>query len=343
VWAATGPVAVDRDSWVLLGWELAARGLRWSGVTLDGGAAMLGACAVLDPALSPQRDVWHVLHTCATVQARLDRAVATVRGQAGPVARRAARLARGLRPRGEADPAAHAARLAIAERAAAGLRYLSGELRALLEVAVLVGGQLRDAAARQADLAALTALLAELRADTPADLATHLGHAQATLLAALPGLLTFVPALERIEQQVRGRLTPEALALVAWAWQRRAILGPDHAALLAGLPPAWRPAAALLLAAWDQTVRASSLVEVWHSVLRPHLAVHRTLSPGLLALLAVWHNHRRAARGPHQGTSPLARAGLDAPPDWLVALGYPPHADAPAPAPRLAQPLPRAA
>jgi len=74
-------------------------------------------------------------------------------------------------------------------------------------------------------------------------------------------------------------------------------------------------------------VCASSPVETWHSVLRPHLAVHRTLSPGLLALLAVAYNHRVAERGVHVRTSPLQRSGIaDAPADWLRALGYPPAA-----------------
>jgi len=72
-------------------------------------------------------------------------------------------------------------------------------------------------------------------------------------------------------------------------------------------------------------VRASSAVENWHSILRPHLAVHRTLSAGMLAVLAVWHNHRVFSRGVHQGQSPLHLSGMtEAPTDWLVALGYPP-------------------
>ena len=110
-------------------------------------------------------------------------------------------------------------------------------------------------------------------------------------------------------------------------FRSRTILGPTPAALLAQLPEPWRVAAATLLQAWDTTVRASSAVENWHSLLRPHLAVHRTLAPGLLALLALWHNHRVFARGAHAGHSPLHLSGLtDAPTDWLVALGYPPAA-----------------
>ncbi|MBI2939596.1 MAG: hypothetical protein HYY04_04090 [Chloroflexi bacterium] len=115
------------------------------------------------------------------------------------------------------------------------------------------------------------------------------------------------------------------MALVAWAWQRRVILGPTVDDLLAQLPAGWRSAAQAVMAAWEGTIGASSAIENWHSILRPHLAVHRTLSPGLLALLAVWHNHRVFRRGVHAGQSPLHLSGLTDPPtDRLVGLGYPP-------------------
>jgi hypothetical protein len=92
------------------------------------------------------------------------------------------------------------------------------------------------------------------------------------------------------------------------------------------VPAEWQPVAAPLLASWEATVRASSAVENWHSVLRPYLAVHRSLSSGMVVLLAVWHNHRIAERGLHCGQSPLMRSGMTpASPDWLIALGYPPH------------------
>ena len=66
--------------------------------------------------------------------------------------------------------------------------------------------------------------------------------------------------------------------------------------LAADFPPAWQPTVLTLLTAWDQAARASSAVENWHSILRPHLAVHRALSADLLAILALWHNHRVAPR-----------------------------------------------
>jgi hypothetical protein len=57
--------------------------------------------------------------------------------------------------------------------------------------------------------------------------------------------------------------------------------------------------------------------------MRPHLATHRHLTVGMLALLMVWHNHRVFPRGVHQGHSPLELSGMaEAGTDWLEALGY---------------------
>jgi hypothetical protein len=328
VWAAVGPVGVDKESWTLLFWDLTARGLRWGVRAGDGGAALAGACGAGTPDQPCQRDVWHMLHVCSKVQGRLDEAVTHQAARVATAQRQAAVLAagghlRGFAAQAPADLGARTAALAQVQQVAASLRYLSAELRTLLEVVVLGGGRLYTADQRQADLDALLALLAELQQTAPTPLAGHLAGLYTSLGTALPGLLAFVPPLERIHQQAATQLGPDGLALVAWAWQRRALLGPDAAHLLAALPPAWRPAAALLLHAWDQTTRASSLAETWHSVLRPHLAVHRTLSPGRLALLVVFHNHRVAPRGLHKDTSPLSRSGITAPADWLVSLGYP--------------------
>ena len=134
----------------------------------------------------------------------------------------------------------------------------------------------------------------------------HLRSLHRTLTRALPAAVTFVAGVERVEQELRGILGEGGLALIAWAWQRRGILGPSAEELVAGLPEAWRQAARVLMATWDGAARASSAVEGWHSIVRPHLAVHRRLSAGLLALLAVWHNHRVFTRGTHQGASPFS-------------------------------------
>jgi hypothetical protein len=186
-------------------------------------------------------------------------------------------------------------------------------------------GRLLDAATRRDEVATVLALLAELAETAPAGSRPEVARLHRHIAAALPGLLAFVAPLDRVQQDVASVLGADAVALVGWAWQRRAYLGPHPDELVAQFPVAWQAAARLLLTAWAAAVRASSPVENWHSLLRPHLAVHRSLAPGLLALLVVWHNHRVFTRGAHRGFSPLHLSGLtDAPTDWLVALGYPP-------------------
>lgn len=182
-----------------------------------------------------------------------------------------------------------------------------------------------DAATRRQELDAVLGVLAEVAAAAlPAQQGEVQGvHRQVT--QALPGLVAVTDPLDGVQQDLAAVLGADGLALVGWAWPRRAILGPTIDDLVAGLAPAWRPAVRVLLTAWARAVRASSAAETWHSLLRPHLAVHRTVSNGLLALLAVWHNHRVFQRGSRRGQSPLHLSGLrDAPTDWLVALGYPP-------------------
>ena len=295
------------------------------------------ALRTVDPDGRAQRDVWPVLHQCGQVQGRLDRRVADLEGRVAVVARQAARVAAGQRPRGRhacVDGGAHATALAQARRTADDLRYLTTELHTLLEVVVCGCGDILDSAGRPQEADTLLTLRAQARADAPEDTRREVDRLHTTLERALPGLLTFAAPLDGVQQEARARLGRAALTTLAWAWSRRAILGPRPAEVLALLPETWRPVAARLFGAWEATVRASSAVENGHRVLRPHLAVHRTLPPGLLALLTVWHNHQVSPRGLHQGQSPLPRSGLpDAPTAWLTALGYPPNADsAPPPA-----------
>lgn len=343
VWAAEGPLPVDADTWTLVLWEAQARGLHWHATVSDGAPAIQQACATVDPDGQHGRDVWHLLHTCSQIQGRVERVVTTLEAQAVTAHRYAERVAAGERPRGRQPLAldgTHAGQLTTARQTAEALRYLTGELRALLEVVVLRPTGVVAAPTRWAELDTLLGLLAEVRDGAAPGQQTHVRTLHTTLTRALPAALAFVPSVERVQQELHGVVGEAGLALVAWAWQRRGILGPRTEEVVAGLPEAWRQAARVLVATWDGAARASSAVEGWHSIVRPHLAVHRTLSAGLLAVLAVWHNHRVFTRGSHRGTSPLQLSGMvEAPSDWLVALGYPPatHAPRPATAPAASQ------
>ena len=332
VWAAEGPLPVDADTGTLVLWEAQARGLRWHATVSDGAPAMQQACRVVDPNGQHGRDVWHLLQTCSQIQGRVDRVMSALETQAATAQRYAERVVAGERPRGRqpvALDAAHAMHLACARRSAQALKYLTGELHSLLEVVVLRPSGVLNAVTRQSELDTLLSLLGEVRDGAVPAQREHLRSLHGTLTRALPQALAFVAGMERVQQELHGVVGKAGLALIGWAWQRRSILGPSTEEVVAGLPLAWQQAARVLMATWDGAARASSAVEGWHSIVRPHLAVHRSLSAGLLAVLAVWHNHRVFTRGTHRGASPLQMSGMaEAPSDWLVALGYPSAAHA---------------
>jgi len=328
VWAAEGPLAVDAESWTLLLWLAQDRGLRWHATVSDGGDALRAACQTVDPDGRHQRDVWHLFHFWNQIQRRVTRRLTLVQAQTATVARQAARIAAGQKPRGghpRTDLAAHQADVAQVQQTDADLRALGQELQHVLAVVVLDRGGVQDRARRQQDLAALVDLVADVHTHACAPLQAEIGRLHTQLRLAQTAVLTFVARLDQVQQDMAVVLGKDGLALLAWAWQRRGVLEMDGAQLVAALPPHWQAAARVMVHAWETAGRASSAVENWHSILRPHLAVHRSLSPGMLALLAVWHNHRLFRRGVHKGTSPMQLSGMvDAPTDWLVALGYPP-------------------
>ena len=87
VWASTSPVAVDGESWTLLLWELEEQGLHCHTTVSDGGRAIGEAVNTVRPKQPHQRDVWHILHSCQHVQARLDRVVERLKAQSAVVVR----------------------------------------------------------------------------------------------------------------------------------------------------------------------------------------------------------------------------------------------------------------
>jgi hypothetical protein len=297
---------------------------------LDGGSAMHAACQHVTPTLPLQHDQWHVLHACAQRHARMKRQLATLLEGTAVVERQAARVAAGEKPKGRApqtDVAAHAAQVVAATRVVEQVAYLLQEVHRLLEVVVLDHQGLVDGLRRQGELETAVALLAEVAATSPAPFHVEAQRVQTMLREALPTLVQFVGPVMRVQQDLTAVLAPARQALLGWAWLRRKALGWSERDVVAAVPAAWQAGARVLLATWEAANRdrVSSAVERWHSILRPHLAVHRTLSSGRLALLAVWHNHRVFRRGKHKGKSPLHLSGMvDAPTDWLVALGYPP-------------------
>lgn len=326
VWATVPPVEVDGESWTLLLWYLREQGIEAKGTVSDGGRAIAEAVTQVYGPTHHQRDIWHLLHLASQVQARLDRAVSMEQERLPAIERNTERAAAGKATKGRPSGvtlAQQQARIAQMQYVAQSVDYLSQHMRRMVEVLVVHQGRLLRSQERQGEIEAVLDLLDEL-----APLATTAMQKQIQMLSkhlrlALQQTLLFARELDARHLHAVRCLGSEAVALLAWAWRRRAVLGPNSTHLLEGIPFAWREEAALLLAAWDQAVRASSVVENWHSIVRPHLAVHRTLSAGFLALLAVWHNHRIAPRGLHEDLSPLQRTGIaSSDHTWLAALGY---------------------
>jgi hypothetical protein len=335
VWASLPPAAVEGESWMIVLWDLQAQGVRYQTTVSDGGHAIHEALKHLNQLGDHQRDVWHVLTQGAKVQARLEALICQQEERLRIISRYEQRQAQAERITGRPPKTTAQEQRAMLKQLMhvwEALAYLLSELQRLLQVVVLqsdAGAGLLPLGGRQQELQTLIHLLAELATHAPASLQADIGGLARLLDLALPSLLRFAEQLQATESNAIHTLGVQAVHLIGWAWQRRGILGPDLGTLLQGFAPAWRPVAQLLMQSWDQAVRASSVVENWHSILRPHLAVHRTLSAGMLALLALWHNHRIAPRGPHEGLSPLQRSQAQADPlrhDWLTALGYLPGA-----------------
>ena len=122
-------------------------------------------------------------------------------------------------------------------------------------------------------------------------------------------------------------------ALLAWAWRHRYALGLTTAAAIAvAFPLEQQDGVRAMWAALDGLQRGSRLGEGSNSRRRPHLVIHRGANQGLLDLLACYLHHRVFTRGRRAGQRPLHLAGLPAPDDWLVVLGFAlKHPPSPAP------------
>jgi len=332
VWATLPTVAVDGESWTLALWYLHEQGVACTGTVSDGGRAIADALRITKALSTHQRDVWHVEHLASQVQARLERRMQEEE-ERGRLIERQEQQRANTGKKAVGRPAKTTASeqeqlLSQLRRMLEGVEYLFAQLRQLLEIVVLTQEsqpRLLDSASRQGEVETVLDLLEEVGQSAPAALRKEVQRVSKQVRLALPALLHFAQQMEARQQEAIAQLGEQAVGLIGWAWQRRAILGEQPKQLLEAMDPAWREQATGLLDVWSRAVRASSAVENWHSIVRPHLAVHRSLSAGMLALLAVWHNHRVAPRGVHQGQSPLQRSGkIKQTTDWLVALGYPP-------------------
>jgi hypothetical protein len=219
---------------------------------------------------------------------------------------------------------AHAKDVQQMEYVASSLHYLTCELQRLLGIVVLKDQEILGSKERQEELDTLLDLLSEVSEITPKSLKEEVKKLVRHVQLARVGLVAFCPQLDAIQEQACHQLGEAAVHLIGWAWLRRAILGPKTDKLVADFPPRLATDGSRTL--WGLG-SSGSIQQCGGELAQYPSSIHRCpslLSADLLAILAVWHNHRVAPRGLHQGQSPLMRAGLaKAPTDWLIALGYP--------------------
>lgn len=312
----------DETSWGCTLLDVVAPGTTLASLTADGAEGLrAGARAVGLP--EPALDHWHTLRDLDRTQQLLDnqayRALAAADRTQRAVAAEAYRQQHGRRPRrgrplqAPADPASVAATAQAADEAVQRADDTAVVLAAVREVLRPVAprtGQVRAPEAVAADLEAAAALLREAggRAVAAAKL---LDQRRAGLVASLSTLQAALAG-------PRAVLDEATVTFLAWTWQHREGLG------LADAAEAWpaHPAAARWVwAALDAAGRTTGMAENLNSVLAPHRAAHRGLPAPVLAVFAVYRNHRVFPRGKRAGHSPLDLLGLPSP-HWLDALGY---------------------
>ena len=333
VWASLPTAAVEGKRWMIVLWDLQAQGVRYDTTVSDGGHAIHEALKQMKSLDTHQRDVWHVFQQAAKVQGRVETRVQHEEERLRTITSYEQRKVGGQKFSGRPPKTSREEQETTVKHLMylwEAVAYLFGELHRLLEVVIVdpaSSSGLLSALGRKQELETVVSLLGEVQLQAPVSVQHDLGAIARVIELALPALLRFASRLEETHQQAVSALGGSAVHLIAWAWQRRKVRGPDDHTLLQGLDPTWRAMAQMLFEGWTQAVRASSVVENWHSIVCPHLAVHRALSAEMLALLAVWHNHRVAPRGLHEGLSPFQRSQADVGKvDWLSALGYLPRA-----------------
>ena len=327
VWGSIPAKNLTSQAWKELLTTVEGRGVALDVTISDGGSAIL--CAVEDyfGDRLHRRDQWHIFHDSGKIVSRLERESRELSKSAARAAQKLkrAKYATKQECRAVEELEQEAERQSYTAQSA---RYLLGELHDLLSVVCVRGGQLLNLEERMTEIACVERLWQELIVASSKERQDALIKIARQFSGVNDELLAFAVDFEEEQMLSIKALGMAAILFIAWVWHNRSTLGGEQAQLVLAVPHAWQEWGARLFTAWDRAVRASSAVENWHSILRPHLAVHRYLSAPQLCLLQFWHNWRIFPRGEHQGKSPLELSGLIMPAvDWLEALGYPkaPH------------------
>jgi hypothetical protein len=314
-------------------WEaLAAAGLlKQPTVVSDQGAGLVKGCALMG--LSHHPDLFHLLRPLALLGERFYRqalqAIAWEYERGGLELGRSAEVI-------NKRSAAYAAAKAEAEekiRRYDNFCYLWAALREALEL-FDARGEIKELAARQAEIEAILELLRELGS-------AQLNQAVKSFASGLVGYWGYYQRAAQVYQGLRARYPyaeGEVVRALACGWQlerqatnskdyrvrqrlgREAEFYYDYAARL--LPSGASAIRQEVVEALEAEVRSSSLIENINSALRPLLSTCRgQVEQGMLELFAYVHNHRRFERGKRAGKAPIEiLTGKELKKTWLNSL-----------------------
>jgi hypothetical protein len=191
-----------------------------------------------------QRDGWHVLHLANQVQARLQRIVQAEEERMHLIARQERQQVRtGKKALGRPAKTTASQQQQLLSQLHClleGVEYLFAQLRQLLQVVVLTQesqAPLLGAACRQGEVETVLALLEEVVPSAPAAVRKEVQRVSKQVRLGLPALLQVAQPMEGLQQEALAQLGEQAVGLIGWAWQRRAILGEQPKHLLEALDP----------------------------------------------------------------------------------------------------------
>jgi len=312
----------DETTWGVHLLDLTQQGLAPDYTVADGGRALRAGQAAAWPSTPCHGDVFHAEREFGHLVA-----YATHRAE-GAMTKREALERRMTRARAQGKGARLSKRLALTRQAETCRVALADDLRLLAhwlqhDILALAGPSL----AVRRDL--FDFVVRELAAREP--LCPHrIRPVRRALELQRDDLLAFAAVLEEGFAQVAQRLhVPVHLVRQVSELQGLDPAGPTHWAVEAHLrhqlPDRFHRVQEAVRQVFDETPRASSVIENLNSRLRNYFFLRRDIGPDYLDLLRFFLNHRRFLRSAHPervGRSPAELLTRQPHPHWLELLGF---------------------
>lgn len=310
--------ARDETTWGLTFLKLVEQGVLFHDIAADGALGIQAGMKVAELGVPLRPDLFHLMQEATKISQRLERLAyqamtTTICAWNALDDLTNPRPKRGRPRQSKLLPEEAEAQEIVAIDIFDNWNWLLAQLRQALEP-ITPAGQIASTSAIQETVQIIVALMQQLNR-------YDIGEFAASVNKKLDLLLAPICALEESLESLRIDLDAETESAIIRGWRQR---DQHQLAIQQLFPPSLHN---LAQAFWDALARfhrSSSLAESFHSWLRPHLDLHRSLPDWLAPLLQLFWNNHRFQRGKRAGRTPLEIAS-DAPLlplsdviDWLV-------------------------